>query len=86
MINNFKEWLPKALIRAAKTFAQTFLSLIPMGAAILGDINWTLALSSAGLAAFISILTSIVGLPEVKNENKDVSCEEIDKNENVEDQ
>ena len=68
-MKNFKSWAIAAAIRAAKTFAQTFLSLIPMGAAILGDVNWPLALSSAALAAVISIATSMVGLPEVKTED-----------------
>ena len=70
MIKNFKSWIKSAAIRAIKTFAQTFLSLIPMGAAILGDVNWGLALSSAALAAVLSVATSLAGLPEVKSEDK----------------
>lgn len=70
MIKNFKSWIKSAAIRALKTFAQTFLSLIPMGAAILGDVNWGLALSSAALAAVLSIATSVAGLPEVKSEDE----------------
>lgn len=69
MIKNFKSWIKSAAIRALKTFAQTFISLIPMGAAILGDVNWGLALSSAALAAVLSIATSVTGLPEVKTES-----------------
>lgn len=67
---NFKEWMKSAGIRAIKTFAQTFLSMVPMGAAFLGAVNWGLALSSAALAAILSIATSLAGLPEVKNNNK----------------
>lgn len=67
---NFKEWMKSAGIRAIKTFAQTFLSMVPMGAAFLGAVNWGLALSSAALAAILSIATSLAGLPEVKNNTK----------------
>lgn len=71
MIKNFKSWFVAAAIRAAKTFGQTFLSLIPMGAAILGDVNWGLALSAAAFAAVLSIATSVAGLPEVKMESNE---------------
>lgn len=66
MITNFKEWFKCAGIRAIKTFAQTLLAAIPMGAAFLGAVNWGLVLSSAALAAIMSIATSVAGLPEVK--------------------
>jgi hypothetical protein len=68
MIKNFKKWIKCAGIRAIKTFAQTFISAIPMGAAFLGSVNWGLVLSSAALAAIISLATSVAGLPEVKAE------------------
>lgn len=70
MIKNFKSWIKCAAIRAAKTFAQTLLAAIPMGAAFLSSVNWGLVLSSAALAAIISIVTSVAGLPEVKNEEQ----------------
>lgn len=68
MNKNFKSWLVAAAIRAAKTFAQTLVAAIPMGAAFLGAVNWGMALSSAALAAILSVATSVAGLPEVKNE------------------
>lgn len=68
MIKNFKEWFPKALVRALRTFAQTFLSTIGTGAVVLGDVNWAMVLSSAALAAVLSLVTSLAGLPEVKKE------------------
>jgi hypothetical protein len=68
MIKNFKSWFKSAIIRALKTFAQTFLATIGTGAAVLGDVNWIMVLSSAALAAVLSIATSLAGLPEVKNE------------------
>jgi uncharacterized membrane protein len=67
MTKNFKEWAKAAAIRAIKTFAQTFLSMIPMGAAFLGSVNWGMAISAAVLSAILSIATSVAGLPEVKS-------------------
>lgn len=68
MITNFRAWIKCALIRAAKTFAQTFISVIGCGAAVLGDVNWTMVISSATLAAVMSIATSVAGLPEAKSD------------------
>ena len=68
MIENFKSWIKCAGVRALKTFAQTFVATIGTGAAVLGDVNWLMVLSSAALAAILSIATSITGLPEVKVE------------------
>ena len=76
MIKNFKEWFPKALIRAAKTFAQTFVATIGTGATILGEVNWGMVLSSATLAAILSIAMSVAGLPEVKEETQEEVKEE----------
>lgn len=68
MIKNFKEWFKSAGIRAIKTFAQTFVATIGTGAACLGQVNWAMVLSSAALAAILSLGTSLAGLPEVKKE------------------
>lgn len=67
MIKNFKSWIKSAGIRALRTFAQTFLATIGSGAVMLGDVNWAMVLSSAALAAILSLATSMAGLPEVKN-------------------
>jgi hypothetical protein len=69
MIKNFKSWIIAAGIRAARTFAQVFLSVLPMGAVFIGDVNWGMVLSSAALSTIISLAMSIKGLPEVKMEN-----------------
>ena len=71
MIKNFKSWIKSAGIRALKTFAQTFVATIGTGALTLGAVNWGLVLSSAALAAILSLVTSIAGLPEVKEEGTD---------------
>ena len=63
--NNTLEWFRCAGIRAVKTFAQTFISMVVIGQAI-ADINWTNVLSVSLVAAIISIMTSLAGLPEVK--------------------
>ena len=68
MITNFKLWFPKALVRAVKTFAQTFLSVIGTGAMFMGDVNWGMVISAAALSAILSLATSVAGLPEVKDE------------------
>lgn len=68
-MKNFKLWIKSAAVRAIKTFAQTFISLIPMGAAFLGEVNWGMALSAGALAAVLSIATSVAGLPEVKEDS-----------------
>lgn len=51
------------LERALKTFAQSALAVIGAGATNLLDVGWMQALSVAGLATLISILTSIGSAP-----------------------
>ena len=65
---NLKEWVKAAGIRAIKTFAQTAAATIGVSS-FLSDVNWAIVLSSAGLAALLSLLTSVAGLPEVKVED-----------------
>ena len=62
---DWKEWAIAALIRAVRTFAQTFAGCIAVGAA-LAEVEWLHALSVSGVAFVLSILTSLGGLPEVK--------------------
>ena len=64
---NWKEWAIAALIRAVRTFAQTFAGCIAVGAA-LEEVQWLRALSVSGVAFVLSILTALGGLPEVKAE------------------
>ncbi|MBQ1790045.1 MAG: hypothetical protein II008_07705 [Oscillospiraceae bacterium] len=55
-----------ALIRAVRTFAQTFVGFIAVGAA-LEEVQWLRALSVSGAAFVLSILTSLAtGLPEAE--------------------
>ena len=54
---DWKEFLIAAAIRAVRTFAQTFASMIAVGAAF-SEIDWLRALSVSGVAFVLSILTS----------------------------
>lgn len=63
---NWKEFLKASLIRALRTFAQTFVGFIAVGAA-LEEVQWLRALSVSGAAFVLSILTSLAtGLPEAE--------------------
>ena len=65
-----KEWFSAAGIRAIRTFAQTALATIGTAAAI-HEVNWIFVLSASCLAALLSMLTSLAGLPEVQTEEPD---------------
>lgn len=60
-----KKWIKAASVRALKTFAQTAVSMLTVGQAVI-DVNWVNVLSVSAVAAVISILTSVAGLPEVE--------------------
>lgn len=61
-----KKWFKAAGIRALKTFAQTMIACIGTSL-VLTDVNWVSVLSASALAALLSILTSIAGLPELED-------------------
>ena len=65
MKQKFIKWLKAAGIRAIKTFAQTAVAMIPVGVSI-EEVGWLAILGTAALAGIGSLLTSIAGLPELK--------------------
>lgn len=65
MSSKMKKWIKAALVRCVRTVAQTSVATIG-AAAVLSDVNWVMVVSASLLAGLLSILTSIAGLPEVK--------------------
>ena len=60
-------WFKAAGIRAVKTMAQTAVAVIGP-AAVVSSVDWKLVVSSAVVAGVVSLLTSVAGIPEVKEE------------------
>lgn len=61
-----KNWFKAAGIRALKTVAQTAISTIGTSA-LVESVNWLVVLSASALAGILSLLTSVAGLPELKD-------------------
>ena len=67
-MKNWKAWLKAAGVRALKTVAQSAVATIGTSA-VIEEVNWLLVGSSALLAGLLSLLTSVAGLPELKEGN-----------------
>ena len=63
-----KQWWKYAGIRALKTVCQTAIASIGT-AAVLSEVNWIMVGSASVLAGILSLLTSLAGIPEVKENN-----------------
>lgn len=79
-----KQWWKAAGTRAIKTFAQTFVAMCGTGA-IFQEIDWIMVGSASALAAVLSVMTSIAGLPEVCDDpqGKHVHLDYIDNEDEV---
>ena len=65
MSEKTKKWLHCAGIRAIKTVAQTAVATIGT-ATMMGEVDWIMIGSASLLAGVLSVLTSVAGIPEVK--------------------
>lgn len=61
----FIKWIKAAGVRAIKTTAQTMAASIGTSA-IIAEVNWKIVISASLLSGLLSLLTSIAGLPEIK--------------------
>lgn len=61
-----QKWMKAAAVRAVKTMAQTAVAVIGT-AAVVSAVDWKMTVSAAVVAGVVSVLTSIAGLPEVKD-------------------
>ncbi len=65
MSKEFEKWVKAAGIRAVKTVAQAAVAGIGTAAAM-GAVDWVYVVSASILAGVVSMLTSVAGLPELK--------------------
>lgn len=68
MLKNLKNkaWWSASAVRCIKTICQTAVATIGT-TAVFSQIEWKTVLSASLLAGFLSLLTSIGGIPEVNN-------------------
>lgn len=63
----WNKWLKAAAVRSVKTVAQTAVATIGTSV-VMDQVDWLMVLSAAALAGVLSLLTSLAGLPECKEE------------------
>lgn len=69
-MEDFTNWAKAAIVRAVKTAAQTAVALIGTGTVGFTDLDWVQIASISGVAAVLSLLTSVAGLPELEGEDE----------------
>ncbi len=69
-MTTFTNWLKAAGIRAIRTFAQACIAAIGTEAVGLTQVSWQTVISLGAMAAVLSILTSLTGLPELTSTDK----------------
>lgn len=61
-----KEWWIAAAVRMIKTFAEGALAVIGTQAIFIHEVNWLAVLSGGAMAAVVSFLLALKGLPEAE--------------------
>ena len=69
---NWKKWIKAAGVRALKTVCQTAVAMIGT-TAFINEVNWIAVGSASLLAGVLSLLTSLAGIPEVKDDVEGMS-------------
>lgn len=69
------QWAAAALVRAVKTMAQTAVALIGTNAIGVTEVDWAAVASAAALAAVLSVLTSVAGIPEAADGSSPLGLE-----------
>ncbi len=64
-MKKFKKWIKAAGVRAIKTVAQTMIATIGTSA-VISSVDWKVVASASALSGILSLLTSVAGLPEIK--------------------
>lgn len=73
----WKTWIKAAGVRAIKTVAQTAVATIGT-TAVMDEVNWAMVASASVLAGILSLLTSLAGLPECKDETPEDEGADLD--------
>ena len=67
MCEYHKSWLKAAGVRAFKTVMQTAAATLTT-ATLMGEVDWKILASTSILAGLASLVTSLAGLPECREE------------------